>query len=151
MVRADLLDSIDIFLRKYGKTRKRPFGGIRIIFIGDLYQLPPVVRSKEKEIFKEYYKSPYFFDAKVFQDLQIDYVELQKVYRQSDDRFLDILNAIRNKTITEEQLAILNSKVMPDFALPEGDFYIYLTTTNRLADTINKKNLKKTKYKKAYL
>ncbi|RMG69894.1 MAG: WYL domain-containing protein, partial [Nitrospirae bacterium] len=148
MVRADLLDSIDVFLRKYGRSKRKPFGGIRVVFIGDLYQLPPVVRSKEKSIFKDYYRSPYFFDAKVFEGLDVEYVELQKVYRQSDDRFLDILNAIRNKTITEEQLELLNSRVMPEFEPSEGDFYIYLTTTNKLADEINRKNLKRLRTKK---
>jgi len=142
MVRADLLDCIDVFLRRYGKKRKRPFGGIPMVFIGDLYQLPPVVRSREKAIFNTIYKSPYFFDAGVFREIEVEFVELEKVYRQKDDSFIDLLNKIRNNTITDEDLERLNTRVMPDFEPSRKDFYIYLTTTNALADRINMQRLK---------
>jgi ATP-dependent exoDNAse (exonuclease V) alpha subunit len=142
MVRADLLDCIDLFLRRYGKKRKRPFGGIQMVFIGDLYQLPPVVKSKEKTVFNTIYKSPYFFDARVMGEIEIEFVELEKVYRQRDDSFIDLLNRIRNNTVTPEDLERLNTRVMPDFEPSRKDFYIYLTTTNALADKINMQRLK---------
>lgn len=153
MVRADLLDSIDIFLRKHGKTKKKPFGGIQMIFIGDLYQLPPVVTYREKQLFTEHYKSPYFFDAKVFDHIQLklldkkgsgfemELIELEKIYRQKDEEFIDLLNAIRNNTVNEEQLARLNCRYYPDFNEPENEFYIYLTSTNDLANAINNEKL----------
>src|SRR3989338_2239545 len=99
MVRADLLDCMDKFLRLNGKNKKQPFGGVQIIFIGDLYQLPPVVRGEEKKIFKTHYKSPYFFDAHAFNNFNMEFIELEKVYRQTDMRFIRLLNAIRNKSI----------------------------------------------------
>lgn len=140
MVRADLLDSINEFLKLHGRKRNMPLGGIKFIFIGDLYQLPPVVTSRERSLFNELYKSPYFFDAKVFEDIEMEFIELEKVYRQQDEVFLSILNAIRNNTVTDKELAELNKRYMPDF-VPDKEFYIYLTTTNSLADSINKERL----------
>ena len=141
MVRADLLDCIDKFLRLHGKNKNKSFGGIQMIFIGDLYQLPPVVTSKEREIFKEFYKTPYFFDAHVFRKCEFDFIEFDKVYRQSDPVFIEILNSIRNDTNTEITLQQLNKRVMPEFIPKKNDFYIYLTTTNKLAEEINKEKL----------
>jgi ATP-dependent DNA helicase PIF1 len=141
MVRADLMDCVDGFLRIHGKSKSLPFGGIQMIFIGDLYQLPPVVTSRDKALFKSLYKSPYFFDAMVFgMGFDMQFIELEKVYRQRDDRFLNILNAIRNNTATDEDLAAINARYMPDFHDDKG-FYIYLTTTNDLASLINTKRL----------
>ncbi len=140
MVRADLLDSINEFLKLYGKKKARPFGGIKMVFIGDLYQLPPVVTSRERSLFSDLYRSPYFFDAKVFEEIEMEFIELEKVYRQKDEKFLSILNAIRNNTVTDIELAELNKRYIPDF-VPEGGFYIYLTTTNSLADSINRQRL----------
>lgn len=157
MVRADLLDSIDVFLRKFGKRKKYPFGGIQMIFIGDLYQLPPVVTGREKKIFGDYYKSPYFFDAKIFEKnphsklistpFEMEFIELEKIYRQRDDDFITLLNAIRNNTITQEQIDKLNTRYLPEFKEKESDFYIHLTTTNELADSINNEKLSKLKGK----
>jgi energy-coupling factor transporter ATP-binding protein EcfA2 len=141
MVRADLLDCIDKFLRFNGPDEKQPFGGVQMIFIGDLYQLPPVVTSAEREIFKSHYPTPYFFSAKVFDELTIEFVELEKVYRQKDDEFVRLLNTIRNRTVTDDDLAIFNKRCRPDFEAPEGSFYLSLTSTNALADTINEKRL----------
>lgn len=140
MVRADLLDSINEFLKLHGRKKTMPFGGIKMIFIGDLYQLPPVVTSRERSLFSELYKSPYFFDARVFEDIEMEFLELEKVYRQKDEVFLSILNAIRNNTVTERELADLNKRYIPDF-VPDKEFYIHLTTTNSLADSINRKRL----------
>lgn len=141
MVRADLLDCIDKFLRLNGPDTKQPFGGVHMIFIGDLYQLPPVVTSAEREIFRGHYASPYFFSAKVFAELQLEFIELEKVYRQKDDEFIRLLNTIRNRTVTDDDLAKFNTRCNTEFAAPEGTFYISLTSTNELADSINEKRL----------
>ncbi|HOG11508.1 MAG: AAA family ATPase [Smithellaceae bacterium] len=141
MVRADLLDCVDKFLRFNGPSEKKPFGGVQMIFIGDLYQLPPVVSSAEREIFKNHYPTPYFFSAKVFEALDIEYVELEKVYRQKDDEFVRLLNTIRNRSVTDDDLAKFNSRCDPFFEAPSGSFYLALTSTNDLADTINEKRL----------
>lgn len=143
MVRADLLDCVDKFLRLNGKNALAPFGGIQMIFIGDLYQLPPVVTTKEKKIFTEHYKSPYFFDAKIFKELAIEFIELEKVYRQKDAKFIELLNQIRNNTITEDSINILNSRVGAQLAHKEDDFIIYLTTLNQMALDINREYLNK--------
>ena len=141
MVRADLLDCVDMFLRRFGKFPHRPFGGIQMVFIGDLYQLPPVVKSSEKVLFETYYQSPYFFSAHAFQEIRPLLVELEKIYRQSDARFIEILNRIRNNTVDEEDLATLNERVIPDYTPEEGEFVVYLTTTNDVARSINEKRL----------
>ncbi|MGA1847397.1 AAA family ATPase [Deferribacter abyssi] len=145
MVRADLLDCIDIFLRRF-KNKNKPFGGTKMIFIGDLYQLPPVLTSSNKKIFLKEYDSPYFFDAKVFKELDLELIEFTKIYRQKDDFFVEILNKVRNNTITDEDLIILNKRVRPNFK--EDDGYIYLTTTNSLAEKINSEKLEKLKGRK---
>ena len=142
MVRADLLDCIDAFLRRHGKERGAGFGGIQMVFIGDLYQLPPVVPSREQEIFKTLYPSPYFFDARAFANLQMDFLELEKIYRQKDNEFIELLNAIRNNSLTDEHVAKLNKRHLPQFQPRDDEFYIYLTTTNDLADQINQERLK---------
>lgn len=143
MVRADLLDCVDKFLRLNSGKAKEPFGGKQMVFIGDLYQLPPVVKAKEREIFKTWYDTPYFFSAHVFQNLPFEFIELEKIFRQKDEIFIEILNAIRNGTATEELLAVLNQRYKPDYVPPEGEFYIYLTTLNRLANEINDEQLAK--------
>lgn len=163
MVRADLLDAIDIFLRLV-REDDRPFGGIQMIFIGDLYQLPPVVTRDDKEAFFQNYTSPFFFGSNVIQDPNFDmeYIELQEIYRQSDQEFIDILNAIRNKTVNTKHLQTLNQRVDKEFR-PEGssqgsllgkgqpkkDKYIYLVTTNADANQINKAELEKLKNNEA--
>ncbi len=141
MVRADLMDCIDVFLRHNGPERKQPFGGIQMIFVGDLHQLPPVVTRVEREIFDGHYPSPYFFDARVFGECNFELLELSKVYRQTEDRFIRLLNAVRDNTVTAEDMALLNARCHSDFQPPQGDFHVYLTTTNDLADNINKVRL----------
>lgn len=147
MVRADLLDCVDKFLRLNGPDQEKPFGGVQMIFIGDLYQLPPVVTSQERDIFRSHYQSPYFFSAHVFETLDLEFVELEKVYRQKDDEFIRMLNAIRNRTVTDADLALFNRRCDPCFSAPSGDFYISLTSTNELADAINQERLAKLKGK----
>jgi ATP-dependent exoDNAse (exonuclease V) alpha subunit len=141
MVRADLLDCVDRFLRLNGPRADRPFGGIQMIFIGDLYQLPPVTTGAAREIFRSVYETPYFYSAKVFGSFEMELVELEKIYRQHDAQFINLLNSIRNNSISEEGLQLLNQRYMPDFEPSPDDFYIYLTTINKLAEEINSKEL----------
>lgn len=143
MVRADLLDYIDRFMRLNGNNKALPFGGVQMIFIGDLYQLPPVVTGVEREIFRSEYQSRYFFDAKVFADFSMELIELEKIYRQSDADFIELLNAIRNNTVTEEQLSLLNEHLNADYELDTDEFSIYLTTTNKMARSINDTQMRK--------
>ncbi|MCP4520710.1 MAG: AAA family ATPase [Cytophagales bacterium] len=151
MVRADLLDAIDVFLQKARKNFE-PFGGVRMIFLGDLYQLPPVLTNDQKEQFFEEYTSPYFFSAKVFhqKDLftpvfQLEKIELTKIYRQTDQRFINFLNKIRNKTITVEELGRLNKLVKPNFMAGGEKNWIYLVATNSQAKEINEHKLEEIK------
>jgi ATP-dependent DNA helicase PIF1 len=147
MVRADLLDCVDKFLRLNGPQADKPFGGIQMIFIGDLYQLPPVVTGSEKTGFSSLYATPYFYSARVFNSFEMEFLELEKIYRQHDPEFIKLLNAIRNKSITAEGLELLNQRYLPEFEPSAGDFYIYLTTTNELASRLNGIQLKKLKGK----
>ena len=150
MVRADLLDAIDVFLRR-ARMDDRPFGGVQVIFFGDLYQLPPVVTSADKEKFYTEYESPYFFDSKVCrggydllaQPLELEYIELEKIYRQKDKKFINLLNSVRSNTLTDKCLATLNSRVDPEFIPETEDGYIHLMCTNADADRINHRELAK--------
>jgi len=141
MVRADLLDCVDRFLRLNGPEADKPFGGIQMAFIGDLYQLPPVVTGGEKEVFQSLYGTPYFYGARLFDSFEMEFVELEKIYRQHDEQFITLLNGIRNNSVTGEGLELLNQRHQPDFEPPPDDFYVYLTTTNKLAEEINGKRL----------
>jgi ATP-dependent DNA helicase PIF1 len=138
MLRADLLDAIDHFLRRFGPYRGIPFGGVRMVFIGDLYQLPPVVTLRDGDRFETEYRSPYFFDAWVMKEVQLKTLELSHVYRQADDLFVRVLNAIRSGQVDQRQLDYLNKRFYDD----QGDFsdeevIIALTSTNALADRVN--------------
>ena len=150
MVRADLLDCVNRFLKLNGKNSHAPFGGIQMIFIGDLYQLPPVVTGNERKIFRENYASPWFFDAKVFDSFEMEFVELEKVYRQKDQDFINLLNAIRNNSATEKELGILNKRLDPEFTSKPRDNFVYLTTTNKLVKEINDQQLSKLKGKRLH-
>ena len=141
MVRADLLDCIDAFLRMYGPRSDKPFGGVQMILIGDLYQLAPVVRQDEQSIFSTVYESPYFFSANALKRVDISYIELEQSYRQKDDRFIDLLNRIRTNAVQQEDVDAFNERYQPDFEPDMDKFFIYLTTTNRLADQINERRL----------
>ena len=145
MVRADLFDCVETFLRKWGPRPGKPFGGVQMVLIGDLYQLPPVVTSKEKEIFKYLYETPFFFSAKAFKENSFEFVEFEKIYRQKDEKFIKILNRIRNGSADEEVLSLLNTRVDPNFEPPEREFYITLTTTNTRAEEINLSRLDRLK------
>ncbi|MBI2310407.1 AAA family ATPase [Candidatus Collierbacteria bacterium] len=141
MVRADLLDCVDAFLRQNGKQRQKPFGGIRVVFLGDLYQLPPVVSRDETELFQSQYQSPYFFDARSMEGFPLTIVELTTIYRQSDPDFIALLNAVRSGIIDENQLLKLNSRHDPFFVPPVNQFYLRLTTTNAKAEMINQQEI----------
>lgn len=141
MLRADLLDCIDKFLRLNGKISKLPFGGAQMVFIGDLHQLPPVVTEHEQYLFKGYYESPYFFSAKSLQDTFCHIIEFKKIYRQVDNEFIDILNAVRNNTVNDKTMELLNKRVGKTFV--NNKLSVYLTTTNRSAEIYNEKYLQK--------
>ena len=140
MVRADLLDSISVFLQTVRKS-KQPFGGVQVVMVGDLHQLPPVVTRDEQEAIGNLYRSPYFFSSNVFTSLtdglykQIKFFELETIFRQTERKFIDILNRVRNKQTTDEDLSILNNCKIEGEEYLEG--YIYLTAMNEQADKIN--------------
>ncbi len=141
MLRADLLDAVDLVLRHVRRKNNVPFGGVQVLFIGDLLQLPPVVKREEWEFLKPFYNSVYFFDARVLQENKPVYIELDKIYRQTDQRFINLLNHLRNNEITADDNALLNTYYKPDFKPNTADNYITLTTHNYKADELNKKFL----------
>ena len=144
MVRADVLDAIDAVLRRYKYRKDQPFGGVQLVMIGDLFQLSPVVtRGDDEEAMKKYYEGPYFFQAKVMQDLQPIYVELDHVFRQQDQTFVQLLNEVRENQLTAQGRALLNARYNPRFRNTDEDFHITLTTHNRLADELNERELAK--------
>lgn len=145
MVRADLFDYIDIFLRTARKN-KLPFGGVQMCLIGDLFQLPPIVTKIEKSFFLDNYRSHYFFGTDVFQDMffQIKCLELDTVYRQSDEEFIGVLNAIRDNKLEESHFEFLNERVGD---VENVEDYVTIVATNRAADKINQENLNKLRTK----
>lgn len=143
MMRCDTLDAIDHVLRYFRKRPHLPFGGVQMIYIGDLYQLPPVIKNEEWDLMKDHYNSPFFFDAQAIRELMPLYIELKKIYRQSETRFIDILNNIRNNRAQLDDLELLHTYYNPDFIPPKDDSYIVLTSHNAKADHINKRELDK--------
>jgi ATP-dependent exoDNAse (exonuclease V) alpha subunit len=141
MVRCDILDAIDTILRHFRRKPFTPFGGVQVLLIGDLFQLPPVVPDGDWEILKRYYGGPFFFHSKVMQQSPPLYLELKKIYRQTDERFISILNNIRDNTIEEDDLIKLNERYIPRFVSGEHEHYIILTTHNHKADAINANRL----------
>jgi len=138
MLRADVLDMMDFSLRHVRRNQQK-FGGVQILFIGDLYQLPPVVR--DEYVLAKYYSSPFFFHAKALEEVKLITIELTKVYRQTDETFLEILNAIRNGISEDIDFDLLNSRYQPDFD-SKDEAYVYLCSHNKMADDINQKKLK---------
>lgn len=142
MVRADVFDNIDYFMRLHCDAHL-PFGGKQIVLFGDLFQLPPVVSSPEEQhYFSNYYKSAYFFDAKVFANtsFQLSTIELRKIYRQEERHFIRLLEAIRTNRVDFEDLEDLNTRYVPNYEPEEG--YLTLTSRNMIADALNEKKLK---------
>jgi len=146
MLRADLLDAIDTAL-KFVRKSEKPFGGTQVLFIGDLLQLPPVVKNDEWAILKNYYKGVFFFNAVVLQQNPIIYIELSKIYRQTETNFIDVLNNLRNNRITQSDIAILNQYVKPNFDSKKEKGFITLTTHNAKADEMNSRELQNLKGK----
>lgn len=142
MVRADLLDAMDTVLR-YIRKDQRPFGGIQMLYIGDLFQLPPVVKEEEKRVLHNYYSSSFFFHAKVLQQAPTLYLELKKIYRQRDAGFIKLLNNLRNNEVTEEDISLLKRYYNPNFIPKSKGEYITLTSHNAKADFINEQELNK--------
>jgi hypothetical protein len=136
MLRSDLMDAIDFMLQSVRKKRT-PFGGVQVLFIGDLLQLPPVIRDEEWRTLRQYYKGKFFFHSHVIQNNPPLYIELSKIFRQSDETFIELLNNLRNNKITSENISFLNQYVQPNFDLKANKGYITLTTHNAKADTIN--------------
>ena len=141
MVRPDLLDCADAFLRAMRRDPYTPFGGVKLVFIGDLYQLPPVVKPHERGLFSRVYGGNYFFDSKAFKLLRPEFVELEKVYRQKDARFIKLLNSVRNNSAGEAELRALNARYSPHFVPPDEGFFVYLTPTNAKAAAVNGEKL----------
>ena len=140
MLRADILDAIDVVLRHY-RNSKFPFGGVQMVFFGDMYQLPPVCVNDEWFILKDYYSTPYFFSAKVFEKQEIVCLELDKIFRQRDEDFVEILNQVRNNNISKENFNRLNDRYNPDFDLENNPDFVVLTTHNAVSDDINESRL----------
>lgn len=140
MVRADLLDAIDAVLRRY-RDRFKPFGGVQLLLIGDLQQLAPVVKDDEWALLNNYYKTPYFFGSLALKETTFITIQLEHVYRQSDSKFLTLLNRIRTNNIDQALLAELNKRYIPGFHPKDDEGYITLTTHNYQAQRINDKYL----------
>lgn len=146
MVRADLLDAVDAVLRK-ARRNDKAFGGVQLLMIGDIQQLAPVARPNEWELLQPYYKSVYFFDSRVLQKNPYICIELDHIYRQSDNTFIEILNQVRNNRLDAKNLNTLNSRYFPNFNPHDDEGYITLTTHNYQADEINETKLKAIKSK----
>ena len=145
VLRADVMDMMDFSLRH---IRRNPlkFGGVQMLFIGDLYQLPPVVRDESEYIMKQFYASPFFFDAFALKETNLLTIELTQVFRQKDEEFLEILNEIRDGNLSSKHFEVLNSRFDPQFEAKE-EAYVYLCSHNRMADEINSQKLNELKGK----
>ena len=146
MLRADLLDAIDMVLR-YIRKNNANFGGVQLLFIGDLHQLPPVVKNTEWNLLSSFYKSAFFFDALALEKNSPVYIELEKIYRQADETFIHLLNNLRNNQVTAADMALLETYYKEDYQPQLTDNYITLTTHNHKADTLNKNSLNELKGK----
>lgn len=143
MVRADMLDAIDTVLRYVRRNQREAFGGVQVLFIGDLYQLPPVVKENEWQLLREYYESSFFFGALVYKEAAPLCIELKKVYRQSDEDFIHLLNRVRNNEVEEDDLQRLQQLYKPNFRSAPDNHFITLTTHNYKADDINARELRR--------
>lgn len=142
MLRADVLDAADTILRHI-RRNNAPFGGVQMLFIGDLQQLPPVVKKREKAYIRQFYKSGFFFEAVALKNNKPVYLELEKVYRQSDQQFISILNNLRDNVLTRFNIETLNSHYIPGFKAANDENFVYLTTHNYRADQVNTDALRK--------
>lgn len=141
MVRADIIDFIDKVLRIYNRNMREPFGGKQLLLVGDIYQLEPVVREEDRKLLSPFYPDNFFFDAKIFQQMQLVSIELKKVYRQTDPVFIDILNHIRTSQIRTTDLALLNKRVGAELNTGDSKLSITLSTRRDTVDYINQQQL----------
>ncbi|WP_233246628.1 MULTISPECIES: AAA family ATPase [Prevotella] len=142
MVRSDIIDFIDKILRIYNHNMREPFGGKQMLFVGDVYQLEPVLKEEERQLLQPYYASKYFFDAKVFKEMKLVSIELKKVYRQTDTTFITLLDHIRTSQVTNDDLITLNQQVGADLGQEKGKLAITLSTRRDTVDYINNDKLK---------
>lgn len=142
MVRADLMDHIDVELRRIRRNSK-PFGGVQLLMIGDLQQLPPIAHGGEDELLRQYYKTLYFFSSSALKSMKYSCIELKNVYRQTDRHFIDILNHARDCTLTSQDISDLNARYIPGFSPKLEDGYIRLMTHNRQVDYVNETEMEK--------
>jgi len=144
MVRADLLDMVETALRRFGPKPGQRFGGVQIVLVGDLFQLPPVVPEGEEAWIRERFGTPYFYSARAIAASSIPTIELTKIFRQQGDTQLtDILNAVREGVLTEDMVAQVNELVNPTFEVPDGEFWLTVAPTHRIVDARNKAELDK--------
>lgn len=142
MLRCDTLDCIDTILRTLRKNQNEAFGGVQVLFIGDLFQLPPVIKDEDWNYLKEYYDSPFFFNAQVLKETHFVNIEFDKIYRQNEEKFIRLLNKVRNNEMNEDDFYLLNERYQPEL-LNDLEDYITLTTHNYKADKINQAQLQK--------
>ena len=143
MVRADMMDAVDAVLRHVRRRPHVPFGGVQMVFIGDMFQLSPVVRDMDWDLLSRFYEGVYFFQSHVLREQPPIYIEFDKIFRQTDRDFIDLLNQVRNDQLTAEGYDLLQSRYKPGFTPAEGDHHITLTTHNYKADKINRDELDK--------
>lgn len=141
MVRADIIDAVDRIMRVYSHNLREPFGGKQLLLVGDVFQLEPVVKGDERDILNRFYPTPFFFSARVFSQIELVSIELQKVYRQTDSRFIQVLDHIRNNTAAAADLQLLNTRYGAPMTGSEDDMYITLATRRDNVDYINEKKL----------
>lgn len=141
MVRCDMLDAVDTILRYVRRRHHERFGGLQVLFIGDMFQLPPVIKEAEWSYLKEYYNSPFFFDSIVIEEEPPLYIEFTKIYRQSEEKFIKLLNQVRNNELDDDGRELLESRFQPVYRRTKNDGYIILTTHNEKARGTNIKEL----------
>src|SRR6187399_577717 len=141
MVRCDMLDAVDAVLRHIRRRNNERFGGVQVLFIGDMFQLPPVIKEHEWRLLKDFYNSPYFFDSLVIKEEPPVYIEFDKIYRQSEEKFINVLNQVRNNQLDDDGRNLLEKRFNPDFKRTKDDGYIILTTHNERARNKNETEL----------
>jgi ATP-dependent exoDNAse (exonuclease V) alpha subunit len=137
MVRCDLLDLIDRILRVFRDKLDEAFGGVQVLLIGDAFQLPPIARNNEWIILNKFYETPYFFHAQILKEIKPIYIELKKIYRQKDSKFIELLNKIRVNNLNDEDMELLNSRFIPSEVKNENQNYITLASHNNIAEDTN--------------
>lgn len=145
MVRADTLDAIDTVLKHFRNRNSEPFGGVQVLFIGDMFQLPPIVPDEEWSLLSQFYRSAFFFDSQVMQQFPPVHIEFNKIYRQSDEQFISVLNEVRHNNLSEAGMELLNRRYDPWFELSSNDGYIFLTTHNYKSEATNTTELSRIK------